>query len=142
MKELFSNAEFWVAVAFFIFIGIILKFGYRRVVDGLDARAERIKNELDEARSLHEEAQALLASYQRKQRDALKEAEEIVEHAKGEAARAPAEAELELQERYSKHTETQKATNSQSPNQGQGRKRLVLGTQQALRGHRLSNQTK
>ncbi len=105
MKELFSNPEFWVAVAFFIFIGIILKFGYRRVVDGLDARAERIKNELDEARSLREEAQALLASYQRKQRDALKEAEEIVEHAKDEAARASTEAEAKLQEIIKRRTE-------------------------------------
>ena len=105
MSELFSNPEVWVAVAFFIFAGIVLKLGYGRIVGGLDARAERIKNELDEARSLREEAQALLASYQRKQRDALKEAEGIVEHAKEEAARASAEAEAKLQETIKRRTE-------------------------------------
>lgn len=105
MRELFSNAEVWVAVAFFIFVGVILKLGYRRIVDGLDARGERIKNDLEEARNLREEAQALLASYQRKQRDALKEAEGIVEHAKDEAARASAEAEAKLQETIKRRTE-------------------------------------
>ncbi len=105
MRELFSNAEVWVAVAFFIFVGVILKLGYRRIVDGLDTRGERIKNELEEARNLREEAQALLASYQRKQRDALKEAERIVEHAKDEAARASAEAEAKLQETIKRRTE-------------------------------------
>lgn len=105
MQGLFSNPEFWVAVAFFIFLGIALKFGYSGIVKGLDGRAERIKNELDEARNLREEAQALLANYQRKQRDALKEAEGIVEHAKNEAARASAEAEAKLQETIKRRTE-------------------------------------
>ncbi len=105
MGGLFSNPEFWVAVAFFIFLGIALKFGYSGIVKGLDGRAERIKNELDEARTLREEAQALLANYQRKQRDALKEAEGIVEHAKSEAARASAEAETKLQETIKRRTE-------------------------------------
>ena len=105
MDELFSNPEFWVAVAFVIFVTVIVYLGYRRIVDGLDGRAERIKNELEEARSLREEAQALLASYQRKQRDALKEAEGIVEHAKEEAERTSAEAEAKLQETIKRRTE-------------------------------------
>ena len=105
MDELFSNPEFWVAVAFVIFVAVIVYMGYRRIVEGLDARGERIKNELEEARSLREEAQALLASYQRKQRDALKEAEAIVEHAKEEAARSSAEAEAKLQETIKRRTE-------------------------------------
>ena len=105
MDELFSNPEFWVAVAFVIFVAIAVYMGYQKIVGGLDARGERIKNELDEARSLREEAQALLANYQRKQRDALKEAEAIVEHAKEEAARSSAEAEAKLQETIKRRTE-------------------------------------
>ena len=105
MDELFSNPEFWVAVAFVIFVAIAVYMGYQKIVDGLDARGERIKNDLDEARSLREEAQALLASYQRKQRDAMKEAEGIVEHAKEEAARSSAEAEAKLQETIKRRTE-------------------------------------
>ncbi len=105
MDELFSNAEFWVAVAFVIFVGIIFWKGYRRIVDGLDARAAGIKNELDEARTLREEAQALLATFQRKQRDALKEAEGIVEQAKEEAGRASVAANAALEEQIKRRTE-------------------------------------
>ncbi len=101
----FSNPEFWVAVAFVIFVAIAVYMGYRKIVDGLDARTERIKSELDQARTLREEAQALLASYQRKQRDAMKEAEGIVEHAKEEAERTSAEAEANLQETIKRRTE-------------------------------------
>src|SRR3546814_8710659 len=55
------------------------------VLDGLDARAERIRAELDEAQRLREEAQKALAEYKRKQRDAAKEAEDLLANAKHEA---------------------------------------------------------
>ena len=51
----------------------------------LDDRADKIRNELDEARRLREEAQAMLAEFERKQRDAEKEAESIITLAKQEA---------------------------------------------------------
>jgi F-type H+-transporting ATPase subunit b len=53
----------------------------------LDERAKKISDDLDQARQLREEAQALLATYERKQRDALSEAEEIIAHAAEEARR-------------------------------------------------------
>src|SRR3546814_13824331 len=55
------------------------------VLDGLDARAERIRAELDEAQRLREEAQKALAEYKRQQRDAAKEAEDLLANAKHEA---------------------------------------------------------
>src|SRR3546814_14248082 len=55
------------------------------LLDGLDARAERIRAELDEAQRLREEAQKALAEYKRKQRDAAKEAEDLLANAKHEA---------------------------------------------------------
>ncbi|MCA1908939.1 MAG: F0F1 ATP synthase subunit B, partial [Magnetospirillum sp.] len=63
---------------------------------GLDARAAKIKARLDEAARLREEAQEMLATYQRKQRDAMKEAEEIIAHAKAEAERLAAQAAKDL----------------------------------------------
>ena len=51
----------------------------------LDDRADKIRQELEEAQRLREDAQATLASYQRRQRDALKEAEDIIAHAREEA---------------------------------------------------------
>jgi F-type H+-transporting ATPase subunit b len=98
MGAIFGNPIFWETLAFLVFVGILLRFGYRRIVDGLDARADKIKSELDDARVLREDAQTLLASYQRKQRDAEKEAERIIEQAKDEASHVRAQAEADLQE--------------------------------------------
>jgi F-type H+-transporting ATPase subunit b len=98
MGAIFGNPIFWETLAFLVFVGILLRFGYRRIVDGLDARADKIKTELDDARVLREDAQTLLASYQRKQRDAEKEAERIIEQAKDEASHVRAQAEADLQE--------------------------------------------
>lgn len=81
-----SKPEFWVAVSFFGFVGLLL---YYKVPDligkALDDRADRIKQELDEARRLREEAQALLADYQKKREAAEEEAKAIVEQARREA---------------------------------------------------------
>jgi len=88
MPEFIQEAEFWVLIAFVIAIAYLV-YKTRTIVTGsLDARAAKIKAELDEAQRLREEAQATLADYQRKQRDALKEAEAIVAQAKAEAERA------------------------------------------------------
>ena len=105
MGELFGSAEFWVAVAFVIFVGVLLRFGSGRGIAALDKRAADIKNELDEAIRLREEAQELLASYQRKQSDAEKEAADIIAHAEAEAGRLRAEAEEELTTTISRRTD-------------------------------------
>jgi len=81
------DPTFWVAVALVVFIAAVFKPVSKMVTKGLDDRAEKIKDELDEAERLRNEAQDLLAQYQRKQRDAAKEAEAIIQHAKDEAER-------------------------------------------------------
>lgn len=92
------DPSFWVAVAFVIFIGVLVWLkAFRTVVGSLDQRAERIKAQLDEANSLREEAQKTLAEYKRKQRDAVAETEKIIEHAKEEAARIRKQAEQDLE---------------------------------------------
>ena len=82
---MFSDPTFWTAVAVVLFIALVAKPVSRMATKALDERAEKIKAELDEAERLRNEAQDLLAQYQRKQRDAAKEAEAIIEHAKQEA---------------------------------------------------------
>ena len=80
------TGEFWVLLGLIVFIGIVI---YMRVpgmlTKSLDERGAGIAKELDEARRLREEAQQVLSSYQRKQREAMKEAEDIVAQAKVEA---------------------------------------------------------
>ncbi len=93
------EAEFWVAVAFVIFIGVL---GYFRVhellLKSIDDRRERIKAEFDEARRLKAEAETLLATYRRKQQEAEHEAQAIVAGARTEAERLAAEAEAKIEE--------------------------------------------
>jgi F-type H+-transporting ATPase subunit b len=79
------DPTFWVAIAFVVFVGLMVWKARKPVLDGIDARAERIKAELDEAQRLREEAQKMLAEYKRKQRDAAKEAEELLASARHEA---------------------------------------------------------
>ena len=76
------TADISVAIAFVIFIVLVVWKGTKKMTAGLDQRAETIRKQLDETQNLREEAQAALASYQRQQRDALAEADEIVAQAK------------------------------------------------------------
>ena len=85
-----------VAIAFVIFIVLVAWKGTRKLTAGLDQRAETIRKQLDETQNLREEAQAALASYQRQQRDALAEADEIIAQAKVDAERLKVQAEAVL----------------------------------------------
>ena len=82
-----NNPELWVAVSFVLFFVVLCKPIRKTLTSKLDGRTETIKSELDEAQRLREEAQHTLAEYQRKQRDALKEAEGIIAEAREEAKR-------------------------------------------------------
>ena len=99
------EAEFWVAIAFLIFVGVLGYFGvHRMLIKGIDGRRDLIKAELDEARRLKAEAEALLAQYRRKQHEAKQEAQAIVAGAKAEAERLAAEAETKLEEFVARRT--------------------------------------
>lgn len=87
-----KNTDFIVTMAFILFIAILVYFKVPSILAGLlDKRADDIKSELDEARALREEAQTVLASYERKQKEVQVQADRIVEAAK-EEARLAAEA--------------------------------------------------
>lgn len=80
------DATFWALVGLVIFLGIVVYLKVPGMVaKSLDERAAKISNELDEARTLREEAQALLAEYHRKRKEAEKEASDIVAAAGREA---------------------------------------------------------
>lgn len=93
----FEDPSAWVMVAFIIFVGVIVYLKVPgKLASALDARAERIRKELEEAKRLREEAQALYAEYQRKAEEAMKEADQIVEHAREEAERLAEKARTDL----------------------------------------------
>ena len=95
--DFLNNTDIVVSIAFVIFLGILLYFGVPGMIGKqLDKRAERIRDELDEARKLRDEAQTLLASFERKQKDVEAQARKIVETAKSEAEIAASDARDEL----------------------------------------------
>ena len=99
------EAEFWVALGFFVFLGLLGYLGvHRKLTQSLDDRAARIKAELDEARRLKDEAAQLLADYQRKRGEAEGEAREIVTSAKAEAERLAVEAKGKVEEFVARRT--------------------------------------
>lgn len=99
------DATIWAFIGLVIFLGIIAYLKVPGMIaKALDGRAEKISNQLEEARRLREEAQELLAEYQRKRTEAEKEAESIVDAAKREAANYAAEAKAKTDEFVNRRT--------------------------------------
>jgi F-type H+-transporting ATPase subunit b len=104
---MFSEPEFWVAVAFVILMGVFAYFGvHRTVLTTLDHRRDRIKAELDDARRLKEEAAKLLAEYRARHASAEREAQDIIEAAKAEAERIASEVRAKMEDFVVRRTKT------------------------------------
>lgn len=96
---IFQDTAIYVLIAFIIVIAVFARAGvHKMMVSGLDKRAAKIADEINEVRKMREEAQELLASYQRRQREAEEEAAGIIEQAKKDAARMSAEARAKIEE--------------------------------------------
>ncbi len=92
-----ANTDFVVLIAFLLFIGVLFYFKVPGMLGGLlDKRAEGIQAELDEARALREEAQTLLASFERKQLEVQEQADRIVAQARESATEAAEQAKIDL----------------------------------------------
>ena len=102
MPQIFHQPEFWVLVAGVIFVIVVWKPAGRALGGGLDARATRIRSELDEARRLREEAEQLVAEYHSKQQQAIADAEAIMAEAKAEAERVAAQAARDLEQQLAR----------------------------------------
>jgi len=94
-----NDTNFVVLIAFTAFIGVLIYFGVPKLLTKLlDDRAEGIKSEIDEARALREEAQTILASFERKHKEVEGQVEGIIEHAKTEAQIAADAAKADLKD--------------------------------------------
>ena len=95
----YADTSFWAGASFVVFVGgVIATKAHKKIGDMLDERVEAIKTHIDEAKTLREEAENLLGEYQRKQRDAEKEAAEMLEHAKADAKIMLDEAKSDIEE--------------------------------------------
>ena len=102
---MFEDPEFWVLLAFVIFIGVLVRFGVPKMaLSALDDRSARIKQALDEAQRLRSEAQVVLTQYQQKRAEAEKEAQAIIVSARVEAERLAGEAKGKVEEFVARRT--------------------------------------
>lgn len=115
-----AEAEFWVAVAFFIFLAIVWKMGaFNSMFGALDGRATRIRAELDEAKRLRQEAAAMLAEYERRRAEAEREADAMVAAAREDAARISREANDRLSDFIKRRTAAAETRISQAESQAE-----------------------
>ena len=81
-----NDPTFWVATSFIAFLLLIFYFKLpQNFAASLDARSAKIQNDLNNAEALCNDAQDLLATYQKKQRDATQEVKTIALEAEKEA---------------------------------------------------------
>lgn len=115
---MFAAAEFWVGVAFVVFFGILAYYGVpKMILAALDKRGARIAEELNEARRLREDAEALVKEFEAKRIAAEADAAAIVENARLEAERLAAEAEAKLTDFVQRRTAAAEARIAQAENQ-------------------------
>lgn len=103
MSALFNDPMFFYAIAFAIFIGLAVRFGRKPALNLIDSEIIKIRDELEQARKLRADAEAMLTEYKAKQKTAMAEAEAIVAGAKDEAARLKEKAEAELKSALVRH---------------------------------------
>jgi F-type H+-transporting ATPase subunit b len=102
-----NNTEIVVGIGFLMFVGVLVYYGVPGMLTRkLDERAVRIKADLDEARALREEAQTLLAGYERRQKEVKTQAEEIVAAARHEAEQAAVAAKEEIKRSVARRLKT------------------------------------
>jgi F-type H+-transporting ATPase subunit b len=136
--EFLRDPEIWVAIAWVIFVVLAGKPVYRRVAKMLDDRAAKIRSELSEAERLRDDAEKLLGDYQRRQRQAMKEAEAILAHAKDDAERirkeamVNIEAALKRREKQAMEKIAQAEAQAVAEVRNQAVNLAVLGAQKAL----------
>lgn len=112
------EAEFWVAAAFVILMGLFAYFGvHKTILSALDHRRDRIQKELDDARRLKDEAAKLVEEYRARRASAEREAQEIVTSAKAEAERIAAEAKTKMEEFVARRTKTAESKIAQAESQ-------------------------
>ena len=125
---MFADPTFWVLVALIIFLAIVWKVGgFAAFGNMLSSHGEKIATELDEARQLKEEAQALLADYQQKQKDAQEQASEIVKQAEADAKRITKEAEEAVEDLIARRTKMVEVKIAQAEQSALKEVRLVAG---------------
>lgn len=102
---LYQEAEFWVGVAFVVFVGLLVWLKVPGAIAGiLDSRGKKIQDQLDEATRLREEAQSLLAEIKSRREESERTAQAMLASARTEAERLRVESRAKLEEQIARRT--------------------------------------
>ena len=94
-----ANTDFVVAIAFVIFLGVLVYFKVPRIIGNLlDKRADTIRNEIDEAHRLLDEAKTLLAKLEREHKENIEKAKHIVNDAELTSKKVLEDSKLEIKD--------------------------------------------
>ena len=99
---MFSDPQFWVAVAFFAFIAAVFNPVRKMLTTSLDSKIKQIKDSIDEAENLKNETQVTLSEIKKRQNDVQQEMQSITEEAKNKADQLKINAELKLKDQIEK----------------------------------------
>ena len=82
------DATFWVMISFFIFIGLLIYFKIpQKIKITLEENINSIKNQVDEANKLKEDAKNILTEQEKKISNSKAEVKQMINKASGEAER-------------------------------------------------------
>lgn len=113
-----AQATLWVLAGLVVFIGILIYMGVpKMLIAALDRRTEKIRSELEDAKRLREEAQALLAEYQKRHGEAEAEAAGIITQARREAEALAEEARVRIEDYVTRRTKAVEARIAQAETQ-------------------------
>ena len=99
---MFSDPQFWVAVAFFAFIAAVFNPVRKILTTNLDSQIKQIKDSIDEAENLKNETQVTLSEIKKRQNDVQHEIQSITEEAKNKANQLKINAEIKLKDQIEK----------------------------------------
>ena len=99
---MFSDPQFWVAVAFVAFIAAIFNPVRKILTSSLDAQIKDIKNKIDEAENLKNETQTTLSEIKKRQNDVQIEIQDIHKDAEKKVKQLEVNAEAKLKDQVAK----------------------------------------
>ena len=99
---MFSDPQFWVAVAFVAFIAAIFNPVRKILTSSLDAQIKDIRNKIDEAENLKNETQTTLSEIKIRQNDVQIEIQDIHKDAEKKVKQLEENAELKLKDQIAK----------------------------------------
>ena len=101
--EILGTEQFWVLVAFIVFVGLVFNPIKKILQKSLDSKIQDIKNSINDAEKLKNDAQKTLSEIKKRQNEVTKEIELIKEEVEEKIKLNEEDANSKLKEQIAKH---------------------------------------